>query len=126
MTAGRPRVQIDQEEFEKLCALHCTCIEIAEWFNCSVDTIERWCKRTYEENFAEVFKKKSSKGKISLRRKMFETAMGGNVTMQIFLSKNVLGYADKIEQRTTEISKEETQKLVKEAKEIAKELENIQ
>lgn len=89
-----PSTSIDIEEFEKLCSFQCTQIEIAEFFNISVDTLDRHLKRHYKENFADIFKKKSSKGKISLRRKMYETAMNGNVSMMIWLSKQMLGYTD--------------------------------
>ena len=51
---ARPRKEIDQAEFEKLCALQCTKAEIAGFFNLSEDTVERWCKRTYKESFAVV------------------------------------------------------------------------
>jgi|SRR6185312_8532803 len=95
-----PRTEVKWEEFDKLCSLHCTQIEIAEFFNMSVDTLDRHIKRHFKENFAEVFKKKSAKGKISLRRRMYEAAMNGNITMMIFLSKQHLGYSDKVEQRT--------------------------
>jgi hypothetical protein len=91
---GRKLIQIDWDQFEKLCQMQSTLEEISGWFNCSEDTIERAVKRKYLTNFADIYKKKSSRGKISLRRKMFETAMDGNVTMQIFLSKQLLGYRD--------------------------------
>jgi hypothetical protein len=91
---GRPEIQIDKQEFEKLCGLHATLVEMAGWFDCSEDTIERWCERTYEMGFAEIFKRKSGKGKVSLRRKQFESAMHGNVTMQIWLGKQQLGQKD--------------------------------
>jgi IS30 family transposase len=87
-------ITIDEEEFKKLCSLHCTQVEIAEFFNCSPDTIDRWCKRTYQETFAEVFKKKSSAGKISLRRKQYSKAMEGNVPLLIWLGKQFLGQRD--------------------------------
>ena len=92
---GRPRIEIDQEAFEKLCGLQCTRIEIADWFNVSEDTIERWCKRTYSETFAVVFSKKRSKGLLSLRRAQFKLAEK-NATMAIFLGKQYLGQADRI------------------------------
>ena len=53
---GRPRKEISEVEFEKLCTLQCTEEEIAGWFGCSVDTIENWCKRTYSETFSETYK----------------------------------------------------------------------
>ena len=55
---ARPKKEIDQEQFEKLCGLQCTKEEVADWFDCSEDTIERWCKATYDESFAVVFAKK--------------------------------------------------------------------
>lgn len=97
---GRPSIEISQNEFEKLCSLHCTLEEIAGWFKCSEDTIERWAKRTYSVNFAEIYKKHAGKGKISLRRKMFEIALNGNVGMLVWLSKQHLGMTDRIEEKT--------------------------
>ena len=45
---GRPRIEIDENQFKKLCEYMCTLEEIAGIFNCSEDTIERWCKRTFD------------------------------------------------------------------------------
>lgn len=100
--AGRPKIEIDQEAFKKLCGLQCTLNEIASFFNCSIDTIERWCKRELKMNFADAFKKYSSSGKISLRRWQFKMAEH-NCAMAIFLGKNWLGQTDKIEQTITEV-----------------------
>lgn len=91
MPAGRPQKEINKELFEELCSIFCTLNEIAGCFKCSEDTIERWCKRTYNANFAEVFKIYSADGKISLRRKQKQIAEEGNVGMLIFLGKQYLG-----------------------------------
>lgn len=99
---ARPRIEIDESVFEKLCAIQCTLAEIASWFKCSEDTIERWSKRTYGCGFAEAYKKFSSAGKISLRRWQFQMAER-SVPMAIFLGKNWLGQTDKIEQTITEV-----------------------
>ena len=88
---GRPKIEIDKEEFEKLCSLQCTLTEIAGWFKCSEDTIENWCKKTYNQRFSDVHKKYSFKGKISVRRAQFQAAEAGNVTMLIWLGKQYLG-----------------------------------
>jgi len=93
---GRPRIEIDGDAFEKLCGLQCTLNEIAGFFNCSEDTIERWCKRSYGETFAEVYKKHSMTGKISLRRTQFKLAEK-SASMAIFLGKNYLGQRDMVE-----------------------------
>jgi hypothetical protein len=94
---GRPKIEIDWEEFDKLCFIQCTLSEIAGWFDCSEDTIERRVKEKYDCTFAERYVKRSSKGKISLRRKQFQTAEGGNPTMQIWLGKQYLDQKDKHE-----------------------------
>jgi len=95
---GRPRKEIDKGNFEKLCGLQCTLQEIAGFFDCSEDTIERFCKREYGERFADVYDKKRGIGKISLRRYQFKLAEKSAV-MAIFLGKNYLGQRDNFEEQ---------------------------
>jgi len=95
---ARPRKEINRKQFEQLCALQCTVEEIAAVLDCSVDTVERWCKREYKMRFADVFQEKRNMGKVSLRRnqmKLSET----NPTMAIFLGKQYLGQTDKKEEK---------------------------
>jgi len=94
---ARPRIEIDKEQFEKLCSLMCTLDEMASFFKCSSDTIERWSERTYKKGFAEVYKTYSAIGKMSLRRTQFRLAEK-STAMAIFLGKQYLGQTDKIEQ----------------------------
>lgn len=98
---GRPLKDIDAEKFAKLCFMHCTLEEISGFFECSEDTIERWCKREYKLNFADIYKQKSSLGKISLRRWQWRRAEDGDKTMLIWLGKQELGQTDKVEQEIT-------------------------
>lgn len=93
---ARPRIEIDANQFEKLCSIQCTLNEIAGFFNCSSDTIERWCKREYKESFADTYKKYSAGGKISLRRYQFKMAEH-NAAMAIWLGKQYLGQTEKQE-----------------------------
>lgn len=93
---ARTRKEIDQKQFENLCGLQCTKEEICDWFDVSEDTLERWCKRTYKENFAVVFSKKRGKGRISLRRSQWRLAEK-SAAMAIFLGKNYLGQKDQPE-----------------------------
>ena len=104
---ARPRKEIDQVEFEKLCALQCTKAEIAGFFNVSEDTVERWCKRTYKESFAVVFANKRSGGKISLHRSQFRLAEKDS-RMAIWLGKQYLEQCEPIEVKRLEL---ELQKL---------------
>ena len=92
---GRPQIPIDQKQFEKLCGLQCTQEEITDFFSCSIDTLDRWCIRTYGQSFAKVFKEKRSGGKISLRRKQWLLA-DKSPAMAIFLGKNYLGQTDNV------------------------------
>lgn len=94
---GRPLIEFDWGEFKSLCKLQCTLIEIAGWFKCSEKTIERACKREQEMSFVDYYKKHSQEGKISLRRQQYKKAMEGNITMLIWLGKQMLGQADKSE-----------------------------
>ena len=93
---GRPQKQIDKNSFEKLCGMQCTLEEIAGFFECSADTIERWCKREYQEGFADIYKKYSFEGRIALRRAQFKLAEK-NASMAIWLGKQYLGQKDVIE-----------------------------
>lgn len=90
---GRPRIEIDKAQFENLCRIMCTEEEIASWFKCSVPTIDRWCKRTYNQNFEDIYKKEAAAGKISLRRSQIQLAKK-SPAMAIFLGKNYLGQRD--------------------------------
>lgn len=94
---ARPRKEIDQKQFEGLCALQCTKDEICGFFEITDKTLESWCKRTYNQGFSDTFKEKRGKGKISLRRAQFQLAQK-NANMAIWLGKQYLGQTDKIEQ----------------------------
>lgn len=90
---SRPMAEIDKKQFEGLCGLQCTKLEICDYFDITDKTLERWCKRTYNQGFSEVFAKKRVKGKISLRRMQFQLAEK-SATMAIFLGKNYLNQHD--------------------------------
>ena len=111
---GRPRIEIDKQDFIKYCRIQCTLEEIAYLLNCSEDTVERWCKRTFKLGFAESYKKHSAYGKMALRRAQYQMAVGApartvtapdgtktvyhgskpNPGMAIWLGKQNLGQTD--------------------------------
>lgn len=109
---GRPTKEISPDDFEKLCGLQCTKEEIASWFNCSEDTIERFCKKEYGETFAVVYAQKRKKGKISLRRTQWKLAEK-SPAMAIFLGKQYLDQSDKVETKISNID-EKTREAVSE------------
>ena len=93
---ARPKKEIDQKQFEALCGLQCTLLEICDALDVSDKTLDGWCKRTYGENFSEVFAKKRGKGKISLRRMQWRLAEK-NASMAIWLGKQYLGQREVVE-----------------------------
>lgn len=92
---GRPRKSIDKHQFETLCALQCTEVEICDFFDVTDKTLCAWCRREYKMTFSDVFKIKRNKGKISLRRYQYKEAEKGNVSMLIWLGKQWLGQSEK-------------------------------
>ena len=122
MPGGRPLKTINQIEFEKLCGLQCTQEEICGWFGVCSDTLESWCKRTYEMNFSEVFKQKRGTGKISLRRNQFKLAKK-NANMAIWLGKQYLGQSDRGEY-TVAVDRLEDDPLSKALREEAERMQN--
>lgn len=88
--------KIDKKQFENLCGLQCTLLEICDFFDVEDDTLNSWCKKIYGTTFSEVFKIKRGKGQISLRRTQWKLAEK-NPTMAIFLGKQYLGQTDKVE-----------------------------
>lgn len=104
---GRPRKEIDQAQFENLCALQCTRDEICAWFDVTDKTLDRWCKRTYGETFSAVFQKKRGRGVISVRRALYQNAtQRGNTTAQIFWLKNHGGMSDVGDRERVELENE--------------------
>ena len=93
---ARPKkYNIDPEQVEKLASFGCSNTEIASFFGCSKDLISK----SYSTNVA----KGQDKGKIRLRQLLWKSAERGNVTMQIWLSKQYLGMTDKQEITTTDL-----------------------
>ena len=91
---ARPKkYNIDSKQVQKLSALGCTNKEMADFFGCSPDLLEK--------SYSEFLTKGRSEMKMRLRQLQWQSASKGNVTMQIFLGKNMLGQQDKIE--TTEL-----------------------
>ena len=109
---GRPQKEINKDQFEELCKMQCTLDEIAGFFKCSPDTIQRFCEREYGDTFANTHSKYAQEGKISLRRAQLKTALNGNVTMQIWLGRQLLGQTDK--QLLSIDTEEENKQLAKE------------
>ena len=86
---GRPRKQVDATLVEELAKIMASRAEIAAIARCSVSTLDR--------HFDAAIKRGNLHAKGSLRRRQFEIAMAGNVTMLIWLGKQYLGQVEKQE-----------------------------
>ena len=98
---ARPYKIIDWLVVDKLCAIQATGEEIADFLDISYDTLNLACKRVHKIGFTDYYRKKSSVGKISLRRAQWQLATKNkNPTMLIWLGKNLLNQVDRFEQET--------------------------
>jgi AraC-like DNA-binding protein len=98
---GRPLIPIEWKEFDSLCALQCTLEEIAGFYHCSIDTIERRVNDEKGMTFAEYYQLKRGVGKVSLRRTQFRLAHT-NPALSIWLGKQWLGQKDEQNIRTVQ------------------------
>jgi len=91
---ARPPIEIDAEQVFKLAQLGCKTEEIADYFGCCNDTITNRFSAELIKGRAEL--------RMSLRRWQLENAKKGNVAMQIWLGKQMLG---QIERTQIELAK---------------------
>jgi hypothetical protein len=85
--AGRPKLTLDTSLIEKLASIQCSNVEIAAILGCHPDTLR--------DNYSTNLDKGRQQGKMTLRRKQWDVAMKGNVTMLIWLGKQYLEQSDK-------------------------------
>lgn len=87
--AGRPRKEINPKQILELAQIQCTLSEMAAVLDCSVDTLR--------DNYSALIEQGREAGKCSIRREQYKAAMKGNVTMLIWLGKNLLNQCDRAE-----------------------------
>ena len=74
---------------KNLAKICCTQEEIASVLGCSVKTLQR------RKQFNKAYQDGLNDARASLRRLQWKSAASGNITMQIFLGKNLLGQRDR-------------------------------
>ena len=117
-TKGRPKYVLNdagKKLIEDLARFSCTDVEIASIMGVSIDTLQSYDNLA---SFTECKEKGRERGKGSLRRKQYEIAMGGNVTMLVWLGKQYLGQREKIEASvgTDDEKRKEMQEFIKSIK----------
>lgn len=86
---GRPRKAISETQVFKLASMQATLKEMAAFFDCSEDTLQR--------RFSDAIKRGQEVGKSSLRRMQFKAAREGNPSMLKWLGQQYLGQSDRSE-----------------------------
>lgn len=92
---GRPRKEIDETQLKALCRLKPTLKDVAAFFDCSEDTIDKRCKELGSETFADFRDKNMVHTRFSLVRKAIQKAESGDNVMLIFALKNLCQWSDK-------------------------------
>ena len=88
---ARPKkYNIEPSQIQKLSSLGCTNTEIADFYGCDESLLRK--------SYSEFLTKGRAEQKIRLRQLQWKSAEKGNVPMQIFLGKNMLGQQDRIAQ----------------------------
>ena len=83
---GNTKRVVSPDDVYKLAALGCNNKEISTWFDINKDVL------LY--NFGDIIEKGREDMKMRLRQAMWKNAWSGNVVMQIWLSKQYLGFTD--------------------------------
>ena len=84
---ARPKkYKIDTEQIEKLASFGCSTKEMASFFGCTENILSK--------SYSEFITKGRDKGKIRLRQMQWKAAEKGNVSMLIWLGKQILGQTD--------------------------------
>ena len=93
MPRGRPpKKEVDLKTVEAAAAIGCTQEEISHLVGCSVRLLQT------REDIREAYDRGAARMKTSLRRLQWQKAKDGNVTMMIWLGKQVLGQKDRVEE----------------------------
>jgi hypothetical protein len=91
---GRPKIEINLDELERLSALNCTMPELAAYFRVPLRTLED--KYTNDPEIRATINRGREVGKLSVRRKQMQIMNDMNSTaMAIWLGKQLLGQRDK-------------------------------
>ena len=89
---GRPKKELDIKVIANLSQIGCTQEEIGSVVGISARTLQR--------RYADLIEDNKNKGKASLRKRMWQSALKGNPNMMVWLSKNYLGMKDRTVQET--------------------------
>lgn len=107
---GRSRVIIDLDELYKLAAIGCVETEIASFFGCSVDLLSK--RKLQDPDFKAALERGRDNGRQRLRQYQWAAVEAGNITMMIWLGKQMLGQRDFREAPPAQVEPADTEHVV--------------
>ena len=93
MPAGRPEIEIDLKQVEKLAAIGLNEQQVADSLGICQSTLAR--RKQNKADFADALKRGQAKGIATVANNLFEQSKDGNVSAGIFFMKNRAGWSDK-------------------------------
>lgn len=107
MALGRPQSEVDWVQFEKLVWIPVLSnVHLADVLGVSVKTLERRVREKYDDTIDGIRQQKQGPMRQNLFSAMWKNAMSGNVTSQIWLSKNIFGWSDKMVHAQGDVTQE--------------------
>lgn len=95
MKNGRPKtVNIDEKKFRELMQLKPKLSWVANFFDCSEDSIHNYCHETFGQSFSEFRDKMMMSVRANLIMRAIDGAIKGNTALHIFCLKNLCGWED--------------------------------
>lgn len=99
---ARPRLKLEDIKFDGWAQLDAMIIwsnqvYCAEKLGINIDTLADRIKERTGLSFSEYKEEKKEAMRVNIRKKQYDVAMAGNVSMLIWLGKNELGQKDKLD-----------------------------
>ena len=94
---ARPKKEFDWSKLDAILQYGATMADASDIMGVHHDTLIKRIRAKHKCSFTEYKEQKMAVIRTRLRAKQFEVAMQGNVSMLIWLGKNMLGQTDKVE-----------------------------
>jgi hypothetical protein len=89
------KIKIDWSKVDKFLQAQCSGSGIASLLGIHENTLYSRCRTDHHMEFVAYSAKKKGEGKEILKKNLWDIALKGNVSMNIWLSKQYLGFTDK-------------------------------
>lgn len=97
---GRPKIEIDINQYKALMRLNPTLADTAAFFECSTDTIINWLEKNFgTRDFSAIRQQNMVHTRLTMIRTAVRLAEAGNTAVLIFCLKNLCGWTDKVDEK---------------------------